>query len=186
MKAYAGIGSRSTPAEMLLLMRDVAHVLGARGWTLRSGAAEGADRAFEDGAWDAATAPYARQKAPKPEVYLPWPSFNEGKRAMLLSRYYVSRPQPQAFEIARKHHPAWDRLSAGGKSLHARNVHQILGPDVTAPALSRFVLCWTPGGEGGGGTGQAIRIAGAYGVPVFDLALDEARERIERFLDTKL
>lgn len=33
---------------------------------------------------------------------------------------------------------------------------------------SYFVLCWTKNGKGGGGTGQAIRIAKAYKIPVFD------------------
>ncbi|HRY03076.1 MAG TPA: hypothetical protein P5256_08115, partial [Beijerinckiaceae bacterium] len=33
-----------------------------------------------------------------------------------------------------------------------------------------FVICWTKDARGGGGTGQAIRLARAHGVPVFDLA----------------
>jgi hypothetical protein len=31
-------------------------------------------------------------------------------------------------------------------------------------------LCWTKGAAGGGGTGQAIRIARSRDIPVFDLA----------------
>jgi hypothetical protein len=180
IKAYAGIGSRETPKEILGVMRTVAEQLGRKGWTLRSGAADGADRAFEEGAWDAHTPlqHYRYVAGPRPEIYLPWPSFNEGKRAMTRSSYYVSEPQPEAYEIARQHHPAWDRLSRGGRALHARNVHQILGPDVTAPFLSRFVLCWTKGGAGGGGTGQALRIARHYEVVCFDLAIQSDFDRI--------
>ena len=175
MKAYAGIGSRSTPPETLAMMRQFAHELARRGWTLRSGAADGADRAFEEGAYDAVM---SEPRLPKPQIFLPWPSFNEGSRVMVLKRYYVSEPQPEAFDIAARFHPAWDRCKRGAKALHARNVHQILGPDVTAPDLSRFVLCWTPAASGSGGTGQAIRIAQAYEVPVFDLATHGLTDRI--------
>lgn len=63
--AYAGVGSRETPHEILALMTDVAKILGQHGWTLRSGGARGADTAFEDGA-----------KGFKREIYLPWRGFN--------------------------------------------------------------------------------------------------------------
>ena len=180
MNAYAGIGSRETPPDVLSDMRAIARQLATKGWTLRSGAADGADRAFEEGALDAAQTPY--RGAPRPEVYLPWPSFNEDNRAMIGTRYYITEPQPEAFAIARQHHPAWHRCTGAAKSLHARNVHQILGPDVTRPILSRFVICWTKGGEGGGGTGQALRIAKHYGVPCFDLARQADYDRIVKGL----
>lgn len=171
MKVYAGIGSRETPADVLAVMRNLAYELSGRGWTLRSGGAPGADTAFADGAWDAY---FANSRRPKPEVYLPWPSFAGIRPA----NARLSEPQPEAFEIARRHHPAWDRLRQGGQKLHARNVHQVLGPDVTAPVLSSFIICWTPGGEGGGGTGQALRIARSYDVPIFDLARPSDFERV--------
>jgi hypothetical protein len=177
-KAYAGIGSRETPSDVLLLMRDVAQHLGLHGFTLRSGAADGADRAFEEGALDADT----RGANRRPEVYLPWPSFNKGNRAMLSDRYYVGEPQAEALPIAAVFHPAWDRLSQGAQKLHARNVHQILGADVTRPVLSKFVVCWTRMGAGGGGTGQALRIAEHFKVPAFDLANWADRERIESWV----
>lgn len=180
MKCYAGIGSRETPADILSVMRSVAEQLGHKGWTLRSGAADGADHAFEEGARDAQTPlqHYRYVAGPRPEVYLPWPSFNEGRRASLLQRDYVSEPQTDAFLIAEQHHPAWENLSQGAQRLHARNVHQILGPDVTAPVLSSFVICWTRDGAGGGGTGQALRIARHYNVPIFDLAIEADLDRV--------
>ena len=39
--------------------------------------------------------------------------------------------------------------------------------------LSKFVICWTKNGKGTGGTGQAIRIAKGFGIPVFDLAIKD-------------
>ena len=49
------------------------------------------------------------------------------------------------------------------------------------------MLCWTPDGaiapehctRDTGGTGQAIRVAGAHGVRVFNLARPEHRARVE-------
>ena len=49
---YAGIGSRQTPQHIQDTIRTIAAELGARGWLLRSGHAEGADIAFEMGAKD--------------------------------------------------------------------------------------------------------------------------------------
>jgi hypothetical protein len=58
MKYYAGIGSRTTPIDVLERMTKVALRLDKRGYVLRSGGAEGADTAFENG-------------ASKPEIFRP-------------------------------------------------------------------------------------------------------------------
>lgn len=52
-KIYAGIGSRSTSQSVLDAITQVATKLGKEGWVLRSGAARGADSAFEAGAYAA-------------------------------------------------------------------------------------------------------------------------------------
>ncbi len=46
---YAGVGSRLTPMPILGLMRKLGFRLAELGYTLRSGAADGADAAFEAG-----------------------------------------------------------------------------------------------------------------------------------------
>ena len=171
MKVYAGIGSRQTPDEILYLMRNVAQELAYQGWTLRSGCAPGADSAFEDGAYHATL---SNPRVPKAELYLPWPRF-EKRRDWTVT---LTHPSKEARECAALFHPQWNGLSDGAKSLHARNVHQILGADLGRIVPSKFVICWTKGGQGGGGTGQALRIAAAYGVPVFDLARSEDHERV--------
>lgn len=159
---YAGIGSRETPQDVLDGMEAIAYTLAA-GWNLRSGAADGADSAFERGA-EHGGAGHAT------ELYLPWPGYNDRKEATL------HHPTPEAYLLSSDFHPAWPHLSRGAKSLHARNAHIILGADLDAPA--RFVLCWTPRAKGGGGTGQGIRIARHYKVPVYDLADEKIRERV--------
>ena len=172
MRSYAGIGSRRTPAPILGLFTQLASQLAERGYLLRSGHASGADQAFERGA--------DRQA----EVYLPWPKFEE---AVQCAAGYVQRgPSPDAVTMAAVHHPAWERLGRGARSLHARNCHQILGRDLNDPAS--FVVCWTPDGAttdpgpSTGGTGQALRIAAAHGIPVFNLARYEDLERVQVFV----
>ena len=66
MGYYAGIGSRSTPPEVQLMMTQLAKALSYEGWVLRSGGACGADTAFEIGV----PSPCNRQ------IFLPSRSFN--------------------------------------------------------------------------------------------------------------
>ena len=80
------------------------------------------------------------------------------------------------------------RLPDTVKALHARNCHQVLGAWLDSPV--HRVICWTPDGSldgssrAAGGTGQALRIGAAHGIPVVNLALDEHRDRLARFVDT--
>ena len=50
----------------------------------------------------------------------------------------------------------------------ARNAYCMLGPDLKSPV--DFVLCWTPNAKVVGGTGQGLRIALDYNIPIFNLA----------------
>ena len=147
---YTGVGSRQTPQEVLLAFESIAKYLASIGWVLRSGAADGADRAFEKGC-DAEDG--------KKEIYLPWKNFNNSLSDLIVK-------DQKAFEIAKEHHPGWDNLKFGAQKLHARNVHQVLGKQLDNP--SSLLICWTPNGSGKGGTGQAIRLANSYKVPVID------------------
>lgn len=166
---YAGIGSRRTPPEVLELMTKIGRRLAQRGWLLRSGGAVGADQAFFKGAWSVRGAT---------EIYLPWPGY-EGQREGVA----LYRPHPEAFRIAEQFHPAWGKLTEGGKKLHARNVHIVLGCDLSSPV--RFIVCWTPGGKLSGGTAQALRIGQALNIPIVNLAcpgaLYQIRELVECF-----
>lgn len=141
------------PKSALPTVNAVAGMLSAMGWVLRSGGADGADAAFES------------MHHGEKDIFLPRKGFN-GHKSQLCS------PPHAAFVIARQHHPAWEKLSAGACRLHARNVQQVLGKNLDD--LAQMIVCWTPGGKGGGGTGQALRIADAYDIPVFDLFNEDA------------
>lgn len=163
---YTGIGSRQTPQDILDTMYEGAIQLADLGFTLRSGGANGADSAFEAGCTDGAG---------KMEIYLPWRLFNNNK-----SPLYT--PSREAFHLAQSYHPNWSACSHGARALHARNCHQILGLDLQTP--SDLVICWTQGGTGRGGTGQALRIAEAYEIPIFDLGSSDGLDRLNQFMTT--
>jgi hypothetical protein len=161
--AYAGIGSRKTPLPVLVAMRAIGKDLAERGWLLRSGGALGADSAFEEGC-DVASG--------SKEIFLPWIQFN-GHTSVL------HNPSLEAYRMAKEFHPAWDKLTTGAQKLMARNSHQVFGPDLNNPV--KMLICWTPNGSGEGGTGQAIRIAREFDIPVIDLgamSIPQAWERI--------
>jgi hypothetical protein len=154
---YAGIGSRETPLEVQALMTGLATWLEQRGFTLRSGGAEGADNAFARGVAQAS----AR------ELYSPWHGFGQPQYEAE-SVVVTDLPNFTAIQaVAERHHPNWPACRAGARKLHSRNVLQVLGKTLTSPSLA--VLCWTRDGKHSGGTGQALRIADTHGVPVFNL-----------------
>lgn len=150
-RIYAGIGSRETPQKLEPLIGSIAAALARNDYTLRSGGAEGADSLFEK---------YSK----KVEIFLPKKGFNNNP-----SRF--CEPSTKAYEIAKKHHPAWDRCGEFARRAHARNSHIVLGKDLETPV--DFIVCWTLDGEAVGGTGQALRIAAAYGITVSNLGLDD-------------
>lgn len=168
MISYAGIGSRKTPRIYIELFQRVGKYLASQGVILRSGGAEGADKAFEVG---------CDTVKGRKEVYIPWKGFNDSSSNLIVK-------DKNAFEIAKKYHPQWSILSQGAKKLQARNCHQVLGEDLNSP--SAFIICWTKDGNGQGGTGQALRIAKDYNIPVFDCGsyddIDECRKELFEFI----
>lgn len=169
MKFYAGIGSRDTPSNVLVDMAYIAKRLGEKGYTLRSGGADGADTWFEHGA-----------SSHERHIYLPWNGFNS--RYVDGKSYFACDENMLLRDIALEYHPMWNKLTTAAKKLHTRNVAQVLGNVPSDEPKSEFVICWTPGGKGGGGTGQAIRIARAFDVPVYDLAIDASWVRIAELM----
>lgn len=159
-KWFAGIGSRETPAKIMELMTEFAYQAAKRGVGLRSGAAPGADTAFELGATDA--------QGPK-QIFLPWKGFNGSDSP------YVDKPPQLAFDIASTIHPVWNVLKQSAKQLVARNMQQIAGPNLDDPVI--MVVCWTKDGCESketysiktGGTGTAIAFASTLDIPIFNI-----------------
>jgi hypothetical protein len=171
--AYAGIGSRKTPVDVLAEFRALGARMEAAGWVLRSGGAAGADNAFEDGVRSQANA----------EIFLPWPSYGlrrAPRRSFIMAADMLAATSSIMFEV----HPLWLKLDRATRKLHQRNVLQILGADLPTP--SKAVLCWTPDGaeldrevcRETGGTGTAIRLAARCGIPVFNAQRGEIWPRL--------
>ena len=162
MKYYTGIGSRSTPAEVGEAMEKIANRLDKLGYTLRSGAADGADTFFENG---------SKNK----EIFIPWSSFGKG---------IVPEYSEFADDLLKGIHPAYNRLSSGAKKLHLRNINQVLGVDLDTP--SDFLICWADVDNTGnpkGGTRTAWMLAKKYNIPCFNLYKEEDRGNLKLFLN---
>lgn len=168
MKYYTGIGSRKTPEDILAKMHSIGKYLGDIGYTLRSGGAGGADKAFELGASESSTSA---------DIYFPWAGFADE-----MGEHNYHTLNKSNFEHVWRKYEDWDiipwrdRLSFGAKKLHARNYFQIFGYD---NILSDFVVYWAEenNGEISGGTRTAIVLARKFGVPTFNLkkSIDEFR-----------
>jgi len=148
-----GIGSRETPEHICELFVELGREARERGWWVRSGHAEGADYAFEQGATDHCI------------VYLPWGTFNKEKAVLGIPR--TQQLRDEVLKIVYRHEKYAKDLSDGVKLIKSRNVYQVLGEDLNSP--SDLVVCWTPEGETVGGTGLAIKIANAHNIPVINV-----------------
>lgn len=168
VKYWTGIGARITPHRILTVMSRLGVALEERGYTLRSGGADGADTA-------------CALSVVNKDIYPPWNGFNNHKLYHPVSE--------TALEIAAKWHPVWNKLRDSEKLLMGRNVYEVLGHTLDTP--SDFAVCWTPDGvithaersKRTGGTGLAISVCEAYGVPVFNLQRPDHLARIQRFIE---
>jgi hypothetical protein len=139
-------------------MKSLAQRLAQMGYSLRSGGAVGADRAFESGAGD--------------------------RKWVFLSNSATE----ESMAIAKKFHPAWDRCSKFARLLHGRNSFQVLGSHLDTPSKFMVCwtpggeISHKERSIKTGGTGTAISIADHYGVKIFNLARPDHLERINAFL----
>lgn len=172
-KFYAGIGSRETPEKLRPIIKQITHFLYQEGYTLRSGGAPGADEMFETSLrsltpYPMHTEQFREWRGQHMEIYVPWWLFQSSTSPLC----HVSE---EAIEFSLKYHPTGNRLSDAVKKLMGRNAYQVLGKDLKTK--SDFIVCWTSNGADEepalyhcGGTGQALRIGEAHGVPIFNLA----------------
>jgi len=151
----AGIGSRSTPTNILHTMQRIGLWCCDNSIIVRSGHAEGADQAFE------AAGRFL-------EVYLPWKGFNCDFPIPISAHQKVWEYVPARDDNWLALHPSPKSLKPSVRALMGRNAMQVLGPDHNDPV--NVVVCWTPGGKEVGGTSHAMRIARTVGVPIINLA----------------
>lgn len=170
VKYYTGVGSRGTPPEVMKLISEIAFKLELDGYTLRSGGADGADSAFEEGCYKLK------------DIYIPWRGFMDRGSAIIPEKDRRS-VYKKAEAIALEFHPNPEAIK--GKpalKLHTRNVFQVLGDDLETP--SDFVILWAPPYKDGvtGGTNMAYQIAAANDIEIFNLFDDKVKERFKKYV----
>lgn len=167
---FSGVGSRNIPHALQAEIGNLSYLLGKEGFKLRSGAAPGADTAFEAG-MNLAGAPS--------RIYLPWAGFNnsyrfkephltnpsilEAVRNPPPTTSFIDTASPEAFLLARA------RGILNGQSardaLMSRNMHQVLGTNLQQP--SSFMLA-APSSSASG-TRHAMELAADLNIPTFNL-----------------
>lgn len=150
---YTGIGSRETPKEVLELIESISYKLSFIGMTLRSGGAEGADSAFEEGCIG------------NKEIFLPWDGFNE-KHEDIENGYFVYNETKDTYQVVKDNHQFWYCLSSVARKLIGRDYLGLVGLN---GIKSKFVIGWTEHEEGTGGTAYTFRLAKKLGIPVYNL-----------------
>jgi len=159
MKYITIVGTRDATKEELQKLKDIAEKYHDKGYTLRSGGAEGADSVINH--------------LENVEIIIPWNGFNglkhDGKRVFVLDKL---PNQTRAKEITIKIHPAPDRLSQGALKLHTRNIYQITGvQDVNRKELSEkvYFIADEVNGKVKGGTRTAVMLARGLNIPTVNI-----------------
>lgn len=155
MYYYAGIGRRKkVPAKIIDIMTRFAERQAACDWILRSGGAEGSDKAFELG---------AKEK----EIF-------KSKKAEVWALGELQCNLPHYMKTI-------DGLSRSIQNTLARNMMIILGKNGDQPVS--FVLAYTDKPQEGG-TSYGLRCAQRHKIPVFNLYDEKTLLLIELFLDS--
>lgn len=178
---YAGVGSRETPTHIIELIKYIGCYLCEKGWILRSGAALGADEAFEKAA-DFIVNKGRNPNANFKEIYLPWKGYNNSHSTIHPEKYPFSDEEKRFSEMF---HPAWAKCGPSARLLHQRNTRIVLGlrelhGERTRPVS--FIICWTPNALITGGTGQALRIAKGCQIPVINLGEAKDSSQLEKLV----
>lgn len=115
------------------------------------------------------------------QIWLPWKDFEMEFQLLYPDHEYrlvgdeccPGEPDTEAWDSVDKFHPNYTKMANGDQDKYytfmrfmSRNYRQVRGwgePD------SEFVVCWTYDGTDVGGTGQALRVARHYGIPVYNL-----------------
>lgn len=179
---YAGIGSRKLPADIIDLIKEIGWRMAKKGYILRSGAADGADKAFEYG---------CERGGGYGDIYLPWRRFKNRENSKYLPKMDYKLPVEGQMEYSRNKMiqsgiiPHWDEMNEASQKFHSRNVNQVEGefdePDV------HVVIYYAPTdwmtGEPTGGTRTAVMLARSKGIPTYNLYDVEEKQQIIKKLD---
>lgn len=164
MRYITIIGSRETTATNMARLQKAANLLVKFGYTLRSGGADGADTVV------------TMMNCAK-EIFIPWGNFNKMYHNPDKGIYDAQKfpNYRRAQMMAKKIHPAPDKLSRGALSLHTRNVYQVMGPSLSKAHYSRLVVYSANEVNGvvKGGTATAVHLARKLNIPTVNVNIDK-------------
>jgi hypothetical protein len=164
LKLISFIGTRDLDAvsdEVLALYQQAVESAVHAGYTIVTGAAQGADQLAAD---------TALMAGGHVMLKLPWATYERAWVTQIVTRYpdkvwievYYPFHHDSWTQSVYQYHPKPDSLRQGPFALHARNFG-IMENATTVVAISN------PNKIGGGGTGQGLRIAEALRIRRFDL-----------------
>lgn len=168
-QAYGGLCNPDAPENVLSQMKQLAHRLDEKGYTLRTNGGKGGEEALESG-------------TERKEMHLPWKKFNDRD-----SKFTKTTDEAKA--VIRHFAPSFDTLKPAVQTIIASKAHVILGKDLNNPV--KFLVCWTQDGAETvadrnartGYIGVGIALAASLKIPVFNLKKPDALERLKQFLE---
>lgn len=156
----ACVGSRETPADILLWMTNTAAELVRRGFGIISGNSTGADQAWARGGNSVDPS--------KVTLCLPWAGFESRMIHPANNAQLADWNYDRCQRIVHTLHPRTEALTPGSMKLHVRNV-MIVEPSI---AVIGYL---NPTKRGGGGSGMAFKLARMWSLPALNVADATAR-----------
>lgn len=162
----ACIGSRRLTEEELNFCESVGRRLVELGFYIGTGNAIGADQAYARGGNSI--------NPSRVVLYLPWETYEQD--AIVLGNR-IRRPPHESWmeDAAKELHPAWDRVTRGGRALHTRNIAIVHG----AP----LCFAWPKPGGRTQGSRMGMQYAEKQNIPLLELSKPYVREQVAKVLD---
>lgn len=166
--SIACVGSRQTPVDVLVWLKDKGEAIVRAGHHIVSGNAPGADQAWAAGG--------NKIDPAQVTLCLPWSGFEAASvNARNMTRVLASpmtAGERHYYNLAASLHPAWENMPPGAQRLHARNVMIV--------ESARVVFGYV---GPGGGTAMAFRIARHLQVPCHDVSDPKVRVKFDELLE---
>jgi hypothetical protein len=167
-KPYAATGNKEMPESFKPQVQRIGRNLEKAGYILRTGGMEGLEDVIE-------------KSVTKLELHLPFKDFDGKQSKFTYTSDFVKG-------VAKMFHTSFDTLKPVVQTFLAKNVRLVLGKEGKSPAM--FLIVWTEDGTEKaiektfktGNSGNAIAIADAIGIPVFNLVRPDAEHRLYTYI----
>ncbi len=183
-KYWTGVGSREVSEDIAALQVRIGEVMASKGYTLRSGAAQGSDFNFHQGVFNG--------NPLLSEIWIPWNGFMKDERPSNGKGSTYIIPDKEDFEVARKHYLdtgiiSWfDNMKQGAQKLHGRNYFQVHGFNDELSKVCIYAAKESKFKEESGGTRSAVMLSRLMNVPCYNLLIEEQKVKLCKLLGIEL